>query len=257
MPAPPHWGERPILRSSIIKAVKKAFQQAKIISLSNPRMLDYQISTIELEKSKKTFIVYNPASFQFIESKSNSDDSKQDIFLYMGNIYTMRQPDLLIKAFSEYAKSNSKAILRFVGNRQPEMNKYIIPKDISSKIQCHSWTTDPTDYLKNATVLIDMDIHAHDDVFISSKLIQYINTDKIILSITSYNSPSYNFLQRIHDSVVFAHHDFDQLMRAFDRTLEMNKTIDHQTIDKRRIFAESLTAKEMGIKILNQLKINS
>jgi len=254
MPAPPHWGEKPVLRRAIMKTIHKAFKKAKYLSLSNETMLEYQLKMLGLNKTQRTFVIHNPVPDQFLTTQPVSQDKDIDIFLFLGNTYTMRKPDLLIRAFAVYAKANQKAVLKFAGSRNPDLDNYDIPINIRSRIKCETWTKKPQDIIEEASVLVDLDIQAEHDVFISSKLMQYIGTDKVILSITSPSSPSSGFLNPIRDSVVFSRHDPDQIVAAMDRAIKRKKSLDPNIFRERVEFARSLQAIESGKKIVRLFK---
>jgi len=253
MPAPMHWGEKPVLRKAIKNTIRKAFKKAGYISLSNDQMLQYQLSSLGLSMNEKTFVIHNPVPDLFLQTPKGSLSKKDHIFLYLGNTYTMRKPDALIKAFCNYASINTKAILKFVGNRNPNLDDYDIPGAVKSRIMCEQWNEEIGELIEEADVLVDLDINAVNDVFISSKLMQYIATDKVILSISSQNSPSFNFLDQVRDSVVFSNHDINQITTSMQNASNKSSFLTADSIKKRIDLTKSIRPTNTAKKIIKHL----
>lgn len=251
MPAVEGWNEHRLLRNAIIKYVSKRLRYAKLLSYTNQKMLDYQIALHKISKNTITEVLYNPAQYSPL---SNQFSNKHSKFVYIGALYNKRQPNELIEAFVNYLSKDPDAELLFVGS----INNYdhLIPKEFSDKISFLEWTNSPEQYLEYADVLIDIDADIANDVFISSKLNNYLMYDKPILAISPENSPARELLKMCKATIFFtvnsSHSIFEKLIEI--NNLETSKELFSEREKLRsELQIESLTSKLMsGLKKLTE-----
>ena len=82
----------------------------------------------------------------------------------------------------------------------------------------------PEDYIRKSSVLIDIDADIANDVFISSKLIQYLSYDRTILCISPENSPARKLLQNKTKTVIISGHKQDDILSALVTAGKLSKT---------------------------------
>ena len=231
MPAPVMWKEKPPLRRGIRNIMRRCFRQASLFSLSNETMLNYQLKMIGEDKKENAFVVPNPVRGPFVKRDKSTDSFN---FLYLGNILFNRRPDKIIQAFLEFAINQPNVKLQFVGKKNPDLSSLAIPENLSHFIEILPWTDNPDEYIKKASVLLDFDAPFENDVFISSKLIKYLNSDVPILSITCKNSPSEILLGEIKESAVVTDYDQKRMIAAFEKVFLIARTKDSGEIEKER-----------------------
>ncbi len=83
--------------------------------------------------------------------------------------------------------------MHIVGSNKINLNHFNISEDAKTKILFHPFSTNLKAVFERSRVLIDVDADIEEDVFISSKLKDYLSVNRMIVSITGKNSPSRKF----------------------------------------------------------------
>ena len=228
IPAPKPWYNTQSLRSSIIFFARRIYKKVDFISLSNKHMLAYQKKIMGIKKTP-SFVVHNPSSntrvLQYVKRHKNK------VFLYVGSIYHQRQPDTLIESFDMFSK-NKEVELWFLGNsKNLNLDKYNLSPDTKSKIKCIEFQKDPSSTIAKADVLVDFDANFQNDVFISSKLITYLNTNIPILSLTPKHSPTDKLLDaKVNLGVVKMYYRDDNKEFSFQNVLDLKSPLPEDVV---------------------------
>ena len=247
IPAPIPWYNTQSLRNALIKTAKRSFKKADLISLSNQYMLDYQ-NLIMNTLTKPSFVAHNPVSLTKIKRVKGENTKK--IFLYVGSIYHQRQPDVLIKAFEVFALNNNVELWFLGNNKKLDLTKYNLNQAILDKIKILDFVKDPSKIIEKADVLIDFDANFENDVFISSKLITYLNTNIPILCLTPKNSPTDNLLVNSEKSgIVKMYYDQEDKMMSFLNALKYNSELSTEMVDNRDKLLIDFDKNNIGKKI--------
>jgi hypothetical protein len=115
---------------------------------------------------------------------------------------------------------------------------------------------DPSRIIEQAHVLIDFDANFKNDVFISSKLITYLNTNIPILSLTPRNSPSDNLLNdNIDLGVVKMYYDEENMPESLQRVISLNNSMSKDILNNRNKLLTDFGKNNVGEKMLSFLKI--
>jgi glycosyltransferase involved in cell wall biosynthesis len=217
-------------------------------------MLEYQLKIMDI-KNIPSFVVHNPSTNDVITQNIQNDKPK--IFLYVGSIYHQRQPDELLKAFEIFSK-DKKVELWFLGNNKKlNLDRYNLNKESLSKIRLLDFQKDPSKLIEQAHVLIDFDANFKNDVFISSKLITYLNTNIPILSLTPRNSPSDNLLKdNIDLGVVKMYYNEENMPESLQRVMSLNNFMSLDILNNRNKLLTDFDKNNVGEKMLSFLKIN-
>lgn len=231
MPAPVMWKEKPPLRRGIRNIMRRCFRHASLFSLSNETMLNYQLKMIGEDKREYAFVVPNPIRGPLVKRNESIENFN---FLYLGNILFNRRPDNIISAFIEFAINHPKVRLQFVGKKNPDLTGMVIPENLAHTIEVLPWTNEPDEYIRKASVLLDFDAPFKNDVFISSKLIKYLNSDVPILSITCKNSPSEILLGELNESAVVIDFNHKRMVEAFKKVFLLAQTKGHGEFERDR-----------------------
>ena len=192
LPAPECWGENIFLRKIKIHYIKQLCSNVKIYTSTNRQMLDYQLQLID-NPDILSEIIYNPINTNFIHR--DKDQQKTQV-LYIGNLTSNNKGRSGIEYYKAIVQLNSINNYEFIflGTCIDIKNKFNEIYPLPENIQFIPWTDNVDEYIKSSSLLIDIDIHADNDVYLSSKLIKYLNSDLPILSITGTNSPASNLL---------------------------------------------------------------
>jgi glycosyltransferase involved in cell wall biosynthesis len=244
LPSVPGWGEKPIYRRAVIRTIRPFFDQAAFLSANNEAILNYQVDLMKFKGQS----FWLPT---VIERKTSSKATNQtSVFLYAGSFYGKRNPKMLITGFKEFLKSQPNAALWIYGNNTIDLNEYELAQSEKDQILIRGFTTDIDAIINEATVLIDIDADVENDVFISGKLVHYLNTAKVVMAITPLNSPARMWLYEVRDTVSVANYSTSEISSAFANALELSKELSSDTIYERR---NPFMSKFSEASVLNRL----
>ena len=193
-------------------------------------------------EKKKTIVVYNPP--ESIKHNINPPIEPRS-FLYLGTLYNKRNPEKIIKAFRMIQKEEPEAKLYFIGdNRCPNLD---IDPD-NNAIYFIDWTDNPGEYVNRAGILLDIDANHENDVFISSKLNNYLFFDRIILCVTPNSSPSSQLVKPLYGTVITVPHDVESIYMGMKKAI--TKTLAGVNYSERIIIREKLSGEANAKKLL-------
>ncbi len=217
IPGPKGWENYEIYRKSLIHTFKKSLKEADLITMGNHHMLEYQQRNLKFDILGKSFIVPDPVVNKPIKLSSLS---QKYVLTFLGSFYGARKPDRLLEGFSEYNKNNPEAELHIVGTNRINLNHFDVSEDAKKKILFQGFTTNLLEVFERTRVLIDVDADIDEDVFISSKLKEYLSVNRMIVSITGENSPSRQLLSGITKSVIVSDFDKFKISKAIEKAMD-------------------------------------
>lgn len=231
IPAPVGWVSKPI-HDKMATWVARTMARADGFFSANEQMLEYELRLFDTF-SGKSGVVYTP--WRPIQINYTLKNKINDVtFLYTGNVYGLRHVRALLKGFKIFNQQYPDSKLVFVGSR--------IEKDLepyqslvtSGRIEVHGFTPNLDSFLANADVLIDIGADVEDDVFLSSKIVNYLILYKPILAITGKGSPARHLMSE-DPSIVHCEHnplDIADCMVNFIRHQSIDTAIRRQLIMK-------------------------
>jgi glycosyltransferase involved in cell wall biosynthesis len=251
-PAPIMWKEKSYLRNGLRSIVKRCYKKASLFSNSNPFMLNYQLKELGDVKNPKAFFIYNPIIGSPVFKNNNQ---KNVTILYLGNILYNRRADEIIKAYVELISDYNNLKLQFVGIKSPSLNHLNIEEDKLKTISVHSWTNNPEDFIRNASILLDFDAPFENDVFISSKLMKYLNTDVPIVLITPSNSPSQHLCKELPKSVFISDYQRINIKDTLKKAIvSLKKTDSKEILEERKNLVASLSVDSAATIMVNKMQ---
>ena len=229
IPAPRGWLKNDNYYRGLQRLISRNLSQVDGLFSSNQKMLDYQLKTFKPKHNIITDIIFNPGSGQmeYYEPIRNGENS----FLFTGGLYGPRKPDYILGAFKKILKEYPNSKLEFVGSKLSKDSLSIFSSADGDKIFIHPFTKDLTKYYKRATALIDIDADLPDDVFLSSKMINYLTVNRIIISETGTNSPSWQLFNGI-PSIFQCRHNVDELAAAMKKAIQQQGEINFSDREK-------------------------
>ncbi|MDB5275540.1 MAG: hypothetical protein JWR61_495 [Ferruginibacter sp.] len=246
LPSTAGWGENQQLRKSIISIIKPYYKHATIVSSTNESMLNYQKNVIGEKYIKNSFVLPNPYS----PLKNNlTAPLEQKSFVYLGSVYGKRNIQHLIDAFTVFCNRHQDAKLYFVGSIDP--GKAVISKHVADKIELINWTDEPEIFIFRCAILVDIDADIQHDVFISSKLTNYLVADRVILSISPPDSPARKLMQHLHNTVVVTADSKAEILNALEEAL--NKSQNLIDFGERKEIRNYLSPKTVAKNLLDNL----
>lgn len=235
IPAPIEWwlGKK-LFYKGMLRFIKSLLKNIDGFFTSNQSMLEYQMRLLPNLDRIISGVIYNP----IVETDTIISDYPSDecnIFVYTGNIYGLRTAKYIIEAFQRLLKDYPNSKLQFIGAHLPYTNIEKFEEQVKQKIELIPFTTNLQRYYEQATALIDIDAELENDVFMSSKIANYLVINRLILCETGHGSPSSNILKDI-SSVILCSHDSIELYNAMRYCIEHKNKIDFD--DRKKIIQQ-------------------
>ena len=218
IPAPIGWCENDRFYRNTRKFISRYITQCDGFFSANRQMLRYQLEPIA-PFDKLSGVIYTPIRSDSVLNTLSNSKVSGPIFLYTGGIYGPRKKEALLDGFRLLLTEYPDAHLIFVGINRPELfNPY---KDLikAGNLEIYGYTRDLNVFYMKASVLIDINAYFENDVFLSSKIVNYLVIRKPIISITGLNSPSRNIFPD-DPSIIHCEHDAQAIYQALKRSLE-------------------------------------
>lgn len=225
IPAPLGWSKNDSYFRQVKKMMRKYLSKADFFFSANEQMLKYQLTTFKPKSGMISGVVYNPNNGKL--QNFNFLDNNQNTFLYTGGIYGPRKPQYVLWAFKRILKEYPNSTLEFVGSVFPESCLSIFTPEEKEKVVFHPFKRDLGKFYERAIALIDIDADLPNDVFLSSKMTNYIAINRLIISETGENSPSRQIFKGI-PSVTQCGHDVDEIADAMRFAILKKDTISFE-----------------------------
>ena len=219
VPPPNGWGVEGSYRKNTIRFINKYIGRADMFFSANEQMLNYQLGLLQFRPSK-VGVLYTPIK-PVSHSVKNRCSREIPIFLYTGGLYGPRKKNAVLDGFRLLLKHVSKAKIVFVGIGKYE--KFMEYQDLleNENLEYYDFRKDLTEFYQRATVLIDINAYFDNDVFLSSKIVNYLPIGLPIVSVTGLNSPSRNIFTD-DMSIIHCQHDAKEVCEALQRALNVD-----------------------------------
>lgn len=249
IPVPNGWPEDDGYKQGLRRLMAKYLSEADAFFSTNDQMLAYQLTTFKTSKKLITNVIYNPSIGGF--KQFPRFDSGTHYFIYTGGIYGARKVKYLLEGFERLTKKFPNSSIIFVGPPLPPSSFQYLSNKTIGKIKVLPYTKELDKYYSYATALIDIDADIKDDVFLSSKIINYIMVNKIIISETGENSPSRRLFRNIN-SIIQCDHNSSEICEAMIKAIEMRDIITFKDrISVAKLFKLENVVKELDNSLNN------
>jgi len=205
--------------------IKRKLKFVDGIFASNNKMLEYQKNMLKSSKKIKSGVIFNPV-IETNSLKTHYHSGKCNIFLYTGNIYGLRTIKHLSKAFLMLLNEYPDSKLQFIGSILPDIEIKKLPMRVKQKIELINFNKDLQPYYEQATALLDIDAELENDVFMSSKITNYLSINKPIICETGLESPSRELFKN-SSSIIQCSHDGKELYEAMKYVIEKKNQINY------------------------------
>lgn len=217
IPAPGGWTRRKGDLRGKKSVVARTFSAADYVAASNQHMLEYQLSLFSHKPGLRTDVLLTPSP----DKCYTYPQSEENIFLYTGTLYGLRNPNHFIKAFKRIMERYPSAQFVIVGMRK-KLGKIdqILTTEERRQVITGNHTSDLEPYFRRAKVLVDIDADREKDPFLSSKMVTYLKVNRVILSETGKITPSREIFAGLN-TVVQCDHNEDSLYEGMLRAIEI------------------------------------
>jgi len=225
IPAPEEWVSNRFERKKLLNCVTPIIARADLLSFVTKEMMTYQEFVMGTQIADKSFI--SPNSISEIKNSTPPPIGEETIFLFLGSFFGNRKPDMLLKGFDLYCRDYPNSIFYFYGVNQSFVEKFILSDRVRDRLRFFPHTDKPFEALEKAHVLVDVDGLVKKQVFLSSKLLDYLSINRFILAITTNDSPSSQLIKQMPNSTILVSHDPVEIaqgmatlaLKAWDSTL--------------------------------------
>lgn len=227
IPTPLDWNPDARLHNNVAKQLRSAISKADAFYAANPIMLQYEIDLFGNFNGNTGVILTphdNKGCNRYVEHEGIS-------FLYTGNIYGPRKVDSLIAAFAKFNEENPKSKLIFVGKFFGSIQDQYQCLVDEGRIVFHGFTDNLTPHYENADVLIDIASIHPNDVFLSSKIVNYLPVKKPIIAISGQCSPVRLLLGNI-PTIIQCQHDSNEI---YNSLCASSKLLDSDFSDRKNV----------------------
>lgn len=252
LPPPKHWGLFPPYRNKLRNYIKPGLKYAKLISMGNQRMLEFQDSLYEFDLLSKSFVVPDAVGGTFNWYGDPKNYSKKTVFIFLGSFYGMRKPDVLFEGFQLFLEEGNNAELHLYGDSKINLSSFKLNDCTKSNIKFFPFTSNVEEVVKKSSLLIDVDVPYSGNVFSSSKIKRYLFNDRVILCVTNNDSPSFDLCNELPNSCIATSSDANQVAAALKKVLEIKY---HESVFEERLkIIERFKADNISKMIYNKLK---
>jgi hypothetical protein len=223
IPAPLGWMKNDAFFRGTKKLISRQLSKVDGLFSANPSMLEYQLNLFHPKDNIITEVIYNPTLNQLLNFERKNTEF--NTFLYTGGIYGPRKVTFIFQAFKKLLQTYPNSTLEFVGSSIPFEEMSIFNKSERENVIIHSFAKNLNPFFERATALIDIDSVLENDIFLSSKIINYLSVNRIIISETGQNSPSRKLFKNI-PSIFQCQHDPVELANAMINSIENRDNFD-------------------------------
>jgi glycosyltransferase involved in cell wall biosynthesis len=230
------WNTSPIFdyRDSI-RFVRREFKNIDFYFASNRKMLEYQLGLFDPKKGFNSAVLFTPILMKY--PSLGKIEGSDNFFIYAGRFYGARKPDSVFKAFQKLLKVYPNSYLEIIGQDSSRFQAFKIPDEVFSRIKFYGFMKDLKPFYKKATALIDVDADVENDVYLSSKIINYLPVERPIISQTGMDSPAREVFADI-ESIIQCGHSDEEIFQAMLFTVKNKNNI---SIDDRRSLIEKFS----------------
>lgn len=215
IPAPGGWTKPREYRGKM-RIVARNFAAADYVASSNAHMLAFQLTTFKHKEGLRSNVLLTPSPAK----EYNLPEGERATLLYTGSLYGLRNPDYFFKAFKRLLRDYPDAEAIFVGMGMKFRNmRSILSAEELKRVTVLNHTDNLEPLFRRATVLVDINADRESDPFLSSKIITYLKTNRMIICETGGDTPSREVFAGL-DTIILADHSADSLYEAMTLAVE-------------------------------------
>ena len=247
-PAPGGWIARRNEFRGRKRIANRIFSAADLIAASNSHMLEYQFSVCKPKPTTRGVVLLTPSPI----CRKVYPVSDEMLFLYTGNIYGLRNPDHILKAFKRLLVKYPTSMFVIVGMSVRLRNiDNILNEEERKHVVVGEHTSDLEPLFRRAKILVDMDADREKDPFLSSKITSYLMVNRVILSETGRITPSREMFAGLN-TVVQCDHNEESLYEGMLRAIEISDS--SPDFSERDALIEQFSIERVATILNNSLK---
>ena len=180
------------------KLEMKILDNSSHIVINNHKMAEFIFNFHKKNFFKKTSIIPHSYNINDYIMSSKKNKNKEIVISYFGSMNKIRDPFFLINIIIDLKKKNQliNCIFNFYGNVDQFISKKIIENNTLLTINKIFFKKSTGYYksisnMKKSDILIAFDAKGDENIYLTSKIVNYIPIKKLVINITQFNSPNY------------------------------------------------------------------
>jgi len=208
---------------------KQVMKNANYIVFTTEETKDLCMGKYPKELKQKAVVI--PHSYDLELYSDTQYYNKKLIIRYIGSFYKNRTPVALLEALKKIKEktSNLNSLLSFEiygpSNINFNLNRAIGKYNLQD-IVVHKGEVNYSESIKlmtTADVLVNIDAPSNINVFLTSKVVEYLGSKKPILSISSRKGSTARFMDEINGDIA-EHHETAKIIKYFEKYLYQKKS---------------------------------
>lgn len=225
VPTPSVWNPNPLVLQEQNEVLSSDLSGIDEFYAANNQMLEYEKCILRLSPNCKTGVIYTPSLLSEMQNIPRTN-TKDFIICYTGTLYGKRNVRPILQALDKLLEGENNIYIWFVGAGTEQTNHLCLTDIQRSHINFYPATNDLSKYYMASSCLLNIDADIDNDVFLSSKIINYLYVNRPILNITGKASVS-RLLFAECDSIVHCNNKSDDIVAAIKQLqLSMNNSIN-------------------------------
>lgn len=202
------------------------------VSFVTSQALSYTERTMSVPLGEKAFVLPHvaPSPMRFGPPKNGN---VAPVFLYAGSFYGTRNPRCLLDGFALFLQKEGCGLFRFFGADEDLVLREARQLGISESVEVFPFTQNITETFRSADILVALDASEGDPVFMSTKIVDYLMVDRVILLVSPVNSPSSQLVARFPETTITVPENPTEIAAAMADLVRR----EHRAVDFARRFA--------------------
>ena len=194
-PFPPPYEPSPGKR--FLDNIQLMADRASALTFTNSQTIDFQKHYLNFSR-EKAFVLPHV----YLEQDTLPRVARANTFYYIGSINKTRPINPLLKGFSLFVRKFPEAKLVFVGASKGFLLPFISQYKLDTSVEFKPFTNDVKSEMANASCLIAYDKPVEHPIYLTTKIVEYLNVDRPVLAITPENSPVDDLIRRHNETAI-------------------------------------------------------
>jgi hypothetical protein len=210
----------------------KVLKNSQAIIYTNDYTKKFVLKRYPNEYSKKTFVL--PHSYDPIQYTENSSKNQKITIRYIGSLYGGRSPLYLLKAINSLIKDNNpflyKLQIEFYGYISKFYLKYFNDKRISEIVKYKGIVgyAESIKLMSSADILLSIDAPSKTNLFLPSKLVEYLGAKKMIFGLTD-EGPTRDLIEKM-GGITAKSNNVDEIAKSLKKIVENDYRFDWRIV---------------------------
>lgn len=225
MPLPMEWTPQRGARKRSLNVLRPIIARASLVTFTTECALALQEKNLGFPIRDKSIVLPHIAPSKRRFGKPGTESKPH--LLYTGLFYHRRSPEALLQGFEVLLQKHPDARLVLLGTEPASVNAYLkgaVAKQV--RILPRVSQLELNQYYRNASILVAVDANDSEPVFMSTKLIEYLATDRQVLLISPDNSPGSQLISKCPNSTLRVGHGPAEIAAGLQRMTEVEWSED-------------------------------